>query len=275
MPALYRPDPESRGDAGLLCYGPRHSPSPCMEAGMIGDHLQEFFAFLSRWGHILSGVTWIGILYYFNFVQVPSFAQFEAGPRTEAIRKLVPRALWWFRYGALLTLLFGLSILGFNEQFDGDYFMKTAPGVSIGTGIILALFMFTNVWMFIWPKQKIVIASAERVAGGGEADPEAVPAGRRALLCSRTNTLLSIPMLFFMAFTSHFAGIYGAASSGDAVAFYIFALVVASLIEANALGVFGGNDGPLTKPLGQHKNVIIAGFVMAALFTLVFELCFG
>ena len=72
---------------------------------------------LSRWAHFLAGITWIGILYYFNFVQVPSFAAFDAGARTEATAKLVPRALWWFRWGAMLTLLSGISILAFQDQF--------------------------------------------------------------------------------------------------------------------------------------------------------------
>src|SRR3954462_5090012 len=143
---------------------------------------------LSRWAHFLAGITCIGILYYFNFVQTPAFAEFEAGSRTEATAKLVPRAMWWFRWGAMLTLLSGISILGFQDQFDGDYF-KTASGVSIATGILLVLVMFSNVWFVIWPNQKKVIANAENVMAGGQADPTAPGFARRGLLASRTNTL--------------------------------------------------------------------------------------
>src|SRR5438309_5743698 len=162
---------------------------------------------LSRWAHFLAGITWIGILYYFNFVQVPSFAAFEAGSRTEATAKLVPRALWWFRWGAMLTLLSGISILAFQDQFKGSYF-KTPSGISIATGILLALIMFANVWFVIWPAQKRVIANAENVLAGREADPAAPGFARRGLLASRTNTLFSIPMLFFMGATSHFAPVF-------------------------------------------------------------------
>ena len=115
--------------------------------------------FLSRWGHYLSGITWIGLLYYFNFVQTPAFAQFEAAPRTEAVAKLVPRALWWFRWGAALTFLTGIMILGFQEQFKMTYF-KSLPGTSILTGAGLATLMFVNVWGIIWPNQKIFIENA-------------------------------------------------------------------------------------------------------------------
>ena len=227
---------------------------------------------LSRWAHYLAGVTWIGILYYFNFVQVPSFAQFEAAPRTEAINKLVPRALWWFRWGALLTLLSGISILLFQEQMDGDYFQK-AQGVSISTGMLLAIIMFLNVWLVIWPNQKKVIASAQRVAGGGEADPAAAPAGRKALLASRTNTLFSIPMLFFMGATSHFATAY--ADADNQGIYWAIVVIVVGLLELNALGVLGGTgqDAP-RKYLETHRDTIIAGFVLWIVIYLIWEAVF-
>ena len=88
--------------------------------------------FLSRYAHYLAGITWIGLLYYFNFVQTPSLAAFEAAPRVELQRKLLGRALWWFRWGAMLTVLTGFMILGFQKNFDGDY-MKSPAGVSILT----------------------------------------------------------------------------------------------------------------------------------------------
>ena len=239
---------------------------------------QVGLAFLSRWLHILSGITWIGLLYYFNFVQVPAFAEFEAAARTEALRKLAPRALWWFRWGAVATVATGLLILGFQEHFDGDY-VKTPAGMSIFTGALIGLVMAANVWGVIWPNQKTVMASAEGVAAGREADPNAAPAGRKALLASRQNTIFSIPLLFFMAATSHFAGSGGfnqAPESGDRMLWWIVVLVVVLLLELNALGVLGGTgDTALNKIYANHKNAITAGFVITILFYVVFEIAFS
>jgi uncharacterized membrane protein len=230
---------------------------------------------LSRWAHFLAGVTWIGILYYFNFVQVPSFGTFDAGARNEATAKLVPRALWWFRWGAMLTLLSGISILAFQDQFNGDYF-KTPSGVSISTGILLALVMFSNVWFVIWPAQKRVIANAQNVLAGGQADPAAAGFGRRALLASRTNTLLSIPMLFFMAATSHFAPFHTSATSGKRGAFLGIMVIITAILELNGLGLLGGTSpGGIRTYLDDHKNTIIAGFVYAAVLIILFEVFFS
>jgi len=241
---------------------------------------QQGGEFLSRWGHYLSGVTWIGLLYYFNFVQVPAFAEFDAGARTEAIRKLAPRALWWFRWAAVATVATGLLILGFQDVlFDNMGYWKTTPGISISTGILLALVMFGNVWGIIWRNQKVVIASAEGVAAGREADPNAAAAGRRGLLASRTNTFLSVPMLFFMAATSHFAtlgGFVAQPDGGKRLTWWIVVLVVVVLVELNGLGKLAGpGPGGHTKYLDSHKNTIIAGFVLAAVFYALFEICFG
>ena len=231
---------------------------------------------LSRWGHYLAGVTWIGLLYYFNFVQVPSFAEFQPGTRTEAIEKLAPRALWWFRFGAMLTLATGLSILGFQENLtDGDYF-KSAAGISISTGILLALVMFTNVFAVIWPNQQIVIANAKRMAAGGEADPAAAPAGRKALLASRTNAFLSIPMLWFMGVTSHFSGRYEfTPEGGQRAVYWLLTIAIVAAAELNALGKIGGYaPGPTKIYLDDHKNTIKAGFALWLVFVLLWEILF-
>ncbi len=228
---------------------------------------------LSRWGHYLAGVTWIGLLYYFNFVQVPSFATFEAAGRTEAIAKLVPRGLWWFRWAAVLTVLFGLSILAFQDQMNGDYF-KSAGGISISTGIVLALIMFLNVWLVIWPNQKIVIANAQGNLPAG-ADPAA--AGRKALLASRTNALFSIPMLFFMAATSHFAVQAGfdTSESSKRGAFMGISFLIILLLELNALGVLGGTgQAPHRRYMETHRDTIIAGFVLTAILYVLFSIFF-
>src|ERR1700730_14047198 len=142
---------------------------------------------LSRWVHLLAGITWIGLLYYFNFVQVPAFAQFDPAARTEAVRKLVPRALLWFRMAAALTFVTGILILG-SEPGDmkGKYF-KSWQGMTIFAGMLTATVMMLNVWLVIWPNQKVVIANAERTATGGDPDPAAEPAARQDALAARTN----------------------------------------------------------------------------------------
>ena len=231
---------------------------------------------LSRWGHVMSGVAWIGLLYYFNFVQVPSFAQFEAATRTEAVAKLAPRALWWFRWAAVATLLFGIALLSFGEGgesfFSSDYF-ESARGVSISLGILLAVIMFLNVWLVIWPNQKIVIANAQGNPIEGK-DPAA--AGRKALLASRTNAMFSIPMLFFMVATGHFVAQAGYDATEDRGLFMGVTFVIALVFELNALGVFGGTgQSPIRRYLESHRDTIIAGFVLAAIYYLLFEGCFG
>jgi uncharacterized membrane protein len=208
----------------------------------------EGFKLLLRWLHILAGITWIGLLYYFNFVQAPAFAEFEPDVRTTAVRKLVPRALAWFRYAALITFLAGLVIIIIRLADEGSVLLGTSYWLSILTGMTLGTIMFVNVWGVIWPNQKIVIASAEVVAGGGQADPRAADAARRALLASRTNVVFSIPMVFFMATSAHLA-LFGAdASSGGKWVYSIIAAVVIGAVEANALsGLTGSTKAPLEK----------------------------
>jgi len=140
--------------------------------------------FLVRWGHVLAGITWIGLLYYFNFVQVPAFAELDAGARNQSVDKLASRALWWFRWAALATFGFGI-LLGLVPEgpggkgiFTESGYFKTAGGVAIATGMLFGITMFLNVWGVIWRNQKVVIANARNVLAGGEADPNAATAGR-------------------------------------------------------------------------------------------------
>lgn len=153
------------------------------------------FEMLLRWGHFMAGIAWIGLLYYFNFVQTEYFKEADGASKSDAIQKLVPRALWWFRWGAMFTLVTGLGIFALRGG---------GMSMDIYVGALLGLFMFLNVWLIIWPSQQIVIASATQVAKGGKALPEAADALATAGLASRTNTLFSIPMLFFMGASSHY-----------------------------------------------------------------------
>ena len=111
--------------------------------------------YIFRWVHFLAGITWIGLLYYFNFVQTEYFKEAEAEHRSGAIQKLVPRALWWFRWGAMITFLTGVAMLAYRH---------TGISYDITVGATLGTLMFLNVWLIIWPNQKIVIASATQVA---------------------------------------------------------------------------------------------------------------
>ena len=240
-------------------------------------------AFASRWAHVVVGITWIGLLYYFNFVQVPSFAQMEAAARNNAIDKLASRALWWFRWAAVATVATGILILLFQggdggkiQLFDSDY-LKTPIGMSIATGILIALIMFVNVWGVIWRNQKLVIANARNVQAGGEADPAAAAGGRKAGLASRQNTIFSFTMLMFMVGTAHFfaesTGFKAAPSGGDRATYWIIAVVIMALLELNALGVIGGvGPGGTNWPYESHKNALITGGVLVVVYYLLFYL---
>jgi uncharacterized membrane protein len=149
-----------------------------------------------RWGHFLAGITWIGILYYFNFIQGSFLKKVTPEGKAEAFKHLVPLALLWFRWSALATWVFGAMLLGAQGRF-GKAFMLQGDDAVIGMGAWLGTIMLLNVWGIIWRNQKKVLgmvpASAEEKAS----------AARIAFLASRTNTMLSIPMLFFMASASH------------------------------------------------------------------------
>ncbi len=224
---------------------------------------------LTRGAHVLAGITWIGLLYFFNFVQTPAYAKFSDGARSEGLRFLTLRALWWFRWAALLTFLFGLML--FTIQGDGentDLYLKGVGGTAILTGMLLGTTMFLNVWGVIWRAQKVIIASADRVAAGGEPDPDAPGRAKPAARASRANTLMSIPMLWYMVFAAHgavwFDGI------GGTVGYWILVLALWALVEASALGLLGGYDNAFNKLVfDDHRNTIIAGFVLLAIFHFV------
>jgi len=225
----------------------------------------EFTQFMLRWVHFLAGITWIGILYYFNFVQTPFFAETEAGVRTAAIQKLVPRALWWFRWGAMFTFLAGISIyLMRMSEMGAGLFYSSPYGVTITVGGLLGTIMFLNVWLVIWPNQQIVIASANQVASGGQALPGAAGAGRRGALASRTNTVFSIPMLLYMGAASHFPQMVNQSSSRGL--FWLIVIIIVAVLEANALV---GTQGPTKVPLDSVKGALWVGFLLAGILFLL------
>jgi uncharacterized membrane protein len=225
----------------------------------------EWVEFLLRWIHFLAGITWIGILYYFNFVQTPFFGT-DLGGQAKGLmtRGLVPNALWWFRWGAMFTFLSGLLIIlikwGHGTPLASGYMTRILTGAAMGT------LMWANVWFVIWPAQKIVIANAETVAAGGEANPAAAGAGGKAGMASRTNTALSIPMLFFMGAASHLTSLTGI---GGVATYWVVALVVIGLIEVNGLiGPGASTQKPLTTVsgtihLGLGLVVVLAVLQMA------------
>ena len=159
------------------------------------------------WLHVLSGITWIGLLYYFNFVQVPALGEAagdEGGPGGAGIAKYVaPRALWWFRWGALATWLTGAAFLLHKGQFLNAFLLglNTDPinqyAMTIGVGAWLGTIMLFNVWVLIWPNQKKVLGMVEATA------EEVAKAKNTAFLASRSNTLMSIPMAMSMVGAGH------------------------------------------------------------------------
>ena len=156
------------------------------------------YAFLFRWLHVLTGIMWIGLLYYFNFVQIPNMPNIPDEQKPAVSKVIAPAALWWFRWAAMATVLTGL-ILGYLNGYIHDAMSLGAmndfavpKNIAIGIGMWLGIVMWFNVWFVIWPNQKKALGIVE-----ADADTKAASA-RTAMLFSRTNTLLSIPMLFSM-----------------------------------------------------------------------------
>lgn len=155
----------------------------------------EFWAFLFRYLHVLSGVMWIGLLWYFNFVQIPTMPKIPDELKPAVGKHIAPEALFWFRWAALATVVTGL-VLAWLNGYIAEALALGSDGVvkhtAIGVGMWLGLIMAFNVWAIIWPNQKIALGIVE-----AEADKKPA-AARRAMLTSRINTLLSIPMLYAM-----------------------------------------------------------------------------
>ena len=155
-----------------------------------------FWAFVFRWLHVISGVMWIGLLWYFNFVQIPNMPKIPDEQKPAIGKVIAPAALWWFRWGAMATIATGLILAGLNGYLVEAVLFGLTDGVPkhtmIGIGMWLGTIMWFNVWFVIWPNQQRALGLVE-----ADADSKAKSA-RTAMLFSRTNTLLSVPMLFAM-----------------------------------------------------------------------------
>lgn len=165
----------------------------------FGNSLDRtFWTFFIRWAHVLCGVMWIGILWYFNFVQIPSMPKIPDEQKPAIGKVIAPEALFWFRWGAMGTIFFGIILAYLNGYLVDAYTLGAALGfsvpkdIAIGIGMWLGTIMWFNVWFIIWPNQKIALGIIDAPADKKPA------AARTAMLFSRTNTLLSIPMLFAM-----------------------------------------------------------------------------
>jgi uncharacterized membrane protein len=239
-----------------------------------------------RWLHVLAGITWIGLLYYFNLVQVPAFAAYgdEGKARNIALDKVARRALWWFRWSALSTFVTGILITivtknYFDSPLPGTGWGKFAGNIGISTGMLLGTIMMLNVWGVIWRYQKVVLANAVNVLAGGEPDPNAAAAGRKALMASRQNTVFSVTMLFFMLFRSHNPLSDNVVSGGKMGAYWAIAIIIIVVMELNALGLMPWKTQP-NKGLNMMydgpgvRNVLVSAFGLWVVFLILTEIFF-
>ena len=224
---------------------------------MVGNYsIMALVELTLRWLHLFFGVLWIGHLYYFNFTQGTFLndAEVDAGAKTWARRRLLPVALYYFRWGAMWTLVTGVIYYGLLGHLEGGFgnFLASSHGWAISIGALFGITMWYNVWFVIWPMQKIVIANAEGTAKGQPTNPAAAGAGARANVASRTNTLLSIPVLFFMT-TARLLSIPTNNNPNYMVFWIVFAVLLAA-IEFNAL------KGQTYKIMTTVRQVVHSGF---------------
>ena len=201
---------------------------------------QSFF----RAFHILFGIAWIGLLYYFNFIQTEYVKVAEPDAKADVMKKLAPNALWWFRWAALFTFLTGVILL---------YQIWARIGTEIILGATMGTLMMLNVWGIIWRNQKIVLGMKE-----GDAAIAAAKAG----LASRTNTLFSVPMLMYMVYSAHAPGSYLILDDWDMTSLVI-GLVIIFAIEANAIW------GKMLPVIASVRSVITSSFFLAVVLKII------
>ena len=201
---------------------------------------QAFF----RSFHILFGIAWIGLLYYFNFVQTEYVKVADPDAKADVMKKLAPNALWWFRWAAFFTFLTGLILI---HQITARIGTEIILGVTMGT------IMMLNVWGIIWRNQKIVL---------GMKDGDVATAAAKAGLASRTNTLFSVPMLMYMVYSAHAPGSYLVLEDWSSLSL-IIGLGIIFVIEANAIW------GKMFSVIASVRAVITSSFVLAIIFKLI------
>ena len=201
---------------------------------------QAFF----RSFHILFGIAWIGLLYYFNFVQTEYVKVADPDAKADVMKKLAPNALWWFRWAAFFTFLTGLILI---HQITARIGTEIILGVTMGT------IMMLNVWGIIWRNQKIVL---------GMKDGDVATAAAKAGLASRTNTLFSVPMLMYMVSSAHAPGSYLVLEDWSSLSL-IVGLAIIFIIEANAIW------GKMLPVIASVRAVITSSFVLAIIFKLI------
>jgi uncharacterized membrane protein len=160
----------------------------------LGDH--GWWMFAMRWLHVTAGVMWIGLLWYFNFVQTPSMPKIPDDQKPAISKVIAPAALFWFRWAAMATIILGL-ILAWMNGYIGQALSLQKPFTPIGLGMWLGAIMWFNVWFIIWPNQKKALGIVQ------VAQDEKAAAAKKAGMASRINTMLSIPMLYFMVAQPH------------------------------------------------------------------------
>jgi uncharacterized membrane protein len=248
----------------------------------------EIFHHLGLWGamrifHVMCAVMWMDLLWFFNFVQTPAYAEMEPSARNNAFDKLTWRALWWFRYGAMFTVGSGILVLliggfGSSDPYQSAYW-KSPSGLGLAAAILFALIMLYNVMYVIWPNQQIVIGNARTVQGGGEANPNAPAAARLGAMASRQNTIFSFSVFLFMVGSDHFFSVDGhfkaQPAAGLRVLYFIVVLVIAAGFEAKALGKIGGTAaGGLNQIYDTHQYAIYTAVGLLLFFYLFFEIFF-
>jgi uncharacterized membrane protein len=248
----------------------------------------ELFHRYGLWGgmrlaHVMFAVMWMGLLWFFNFVQTPAYAEMEPSARNNAFDKLTWRALWWFRFAAMFTVASGVLILliggfGTSDPYSSAYW-KSPPGAGLACAILFAGIMLYNVLGVIWPNQQIVIANARNVQAGGEANPNAPAAARAGAMASRQNTIFSFTVFMFMVGSDHlfndFVHFKIQPAAGVRVLFYIVLLAIAVGMEMNALGKIGGTAAGGTNVIyDTHQYAIYTAVGLMAFFYLFFEIFF-
>ncbi|EPE83981.1 PF06181 domain protein [Leptospira noguchii str. 1993005606] len=218
--------------------------------------------FIFKWIHFLAGVAWIGLLWYINFIQGSFFAETDADTKKKATQQLVPRVLWWFRWGAMFTFLSGWCMI-IHQIINGATLSSGQWLAVILGGGLLGSLMWFNVWFVIWPAQKVVIASAK-----GETTENPAPRAARGLLASRTNTLLSIPMLFLMGAARNLSISFDV-TSAEAHTFLGVILGILAIVEINALTATP--ESATFKPIKTVKGVITSGFVLCLVIYVLLE----